>query len=152
MQKDKISFAEYVYKETNSIDEIFPLKFTSYDGYIPMLRVPTMYRLSQNLYFRQMYNARVRSRIWNHVDLRGTGTTIRYRKSRNWTGLSVNLFSGFLTAMGTKEDFEYMPSSIFKDTSTFRLLGEVDIFCLGVMKVSNLPSIKRNSNTSRYSR
>jgi hypothetical protein len=55
--------------------------------------------------------------------------------------------------MGTSKDFEYMPSTLTGDVLEYRMKGNVDIFCLGVIDVKHLPEVKHDSQArGRYIR
>ena len=120
---------------------VFPLRFIPHDGYYPLMSIPVQYKGYDNPYFKGMHNRRIDCRISNKVNLKSAGRSLIYRKGRTWGGPYINLFSGFYSVIASSQDFDYMPSSLFGDDVKYRMKGEIDIFCLGMVKLTELPTI-----------
>ena len=132
--------------------EIYPMKLVPHDGWIPMLIARNQYKSSKNPYFYKSWDRPVRSRVTGSINPLGTGMLLKYRKCRNYSTAPTTLFSGFLSVIGARQDFEYMSSSMFTDDPVYRLVGDVDIFCLGLVKVSGLPDIQFSKGSSKWIR
>jgi hypothetical protein len=143
MMQDKLIFIDGFSNSLELDIESYPLKFIPYEGWMPMIITSSTYKKSGNLYFQGIHYRSIHSRVWNHINPLMTNSILRYRITRNWNGPNITLSSGFLTIMGIKENFEYLPSTLFNEENiNYKLIGDVDIFCLGVVKISKLPEIK----------
>jgi hypothetical protein len=83
------------------------------------------------------------------MNLTSPGSTFTYKKSRSWAGPFINFHSGFLSAIASSQDFDYMPSTLFGNDRKYRMKGEIDVFCLAVVKLTKLPSISVKRETYR---
>lgn len=129
----------------------FPLRFISHDGYYPLLIIPTIYRGTNNPYFIGSHNNHNGCRISNRLSLESAGRNIKYKIGRSLNAPVSNLFSGFFSMLGTKEDFEYMPSSLSRtDDLKYRMKSDIDIFCLGVIKLTDLSHIGLEAKNKKY--
>jgi hypothetical protein len=145
--KDKLVTSEYVPKNIlEKKTEVYPLKFKSSDGWYPLIAIPISYRGDLNPYFKNNFSTRVSCRISNRMDLAGTGIPTKYQTTRHHGGPIVNLYTGFFSAIATRTEFDYMPSSMLGDNIDYQMRADVDVFCLGVVKVSKLPEVKWLSN------
>jgi len=140
---DKLFIHDYYYVHTINGD--YPLRFIPADNYYPLVNVPAMYKGYNNPYFDGIESKGVHCRM-TRMNLVSSGHSFRYRKNRNWTGPKPNLYTGMLTAMGLQDDFDYMPSSLFDLERKYKMVGELDVFCLGVVKTSHLPQVDFKSN------
>lgn len=136
--KTEAIITDYYRKPSNGV--IYPLKFIPHDGYYPLLAIPPIYKGYNNPYFHNSHNRRVNCRL-TQLRLNSSGISFIYRKGRSWGGPFINLHSGFYSVIASPEDFEYMPSSLLSDDKKYRMKGEIDIFCLAVVKTSQLPKV-----------
>jgi hypothetical protein len=127
----------------------FPLKFVPHDSYYPLIGIPVLYLGEHNPYFHNIHIKRVDCRV-NKLRIDSSGNSFIYRKGRSWSGPKLQIYSGYYSVIGSANNFEYMPSDLFGKKRTYRMKGEVDIFCLGVVKLSKLPNFKVNSRKSYY--
>ena len=116
----------------------FPFRIKPYDGYYPLLSIPALYKGPNNPYFQNVHNLRIDCRL-TKLNIRYVGSPFIYRKGRSWSGPKLQLFAGLYSALGSSNEFDYMPSSLLDKTIKFRMRGDIDIFCLAVTKVSELP-------------
>ncbi len=149
--RDNLSIYYNYYGKIIEDDAVFPLKFISHDGYYPLIIIPSFYRGINNPYFRQSYKQHASSRISYRLPFDATGYYIKYRKNRAYSSMPVNLYSGFLSVIGTHEEFDYMPSSLAVDAK-YRMKADLDIFCLGVTKLPYLPEVKIEKSHNSYMR
>jgi len=145
--RDKMMIIDYYQKPSDKV--VYPLRFVPHDGYYPLIAIPPTYKGYHNPYFHGSHNRRVRSRL-SHLNLNSSGIPFIYKKNRSWGGDFINFFSGFYSVIASPDDFEYMPSSLFGNDKKYRMKGEIDIFCLAVVKTSQLPTITIQSE--RYYR
>ena len=145
--EDRLITSEYVPKNIlNKKGEVYPLKFKSHDGWYPLIAIPISYRGDQNPYFRNNFGTRISCRIANRLDLKSTGIQTKYSTTRHFGGSVVNLYTGFFSAIATRGEFDYMPSAMLGDNIDYQMRADVDVFCLGVVKISRLPRVEWLSN------
>ena len=130
---------------------VLPLRFIPQNRYYPLLSIPAMYRGYDNPYFQGVWNKRTISRISDNVSINSSGYLVKYRR-RGHYGESMNIFSGFLSALGTSFDFEYSSSSMMGKERSYRMKGDVDVFCLGLISSAHLPELLYGSSTPHYRR
>jgi hypothetical protein len=116
----------------------YPLEFVPHDGWYPLPRMSTFYKGTKNPYFGNM-GSYARSRVSNHIHLKGPGYAYKYRIRRRGV---VTLYSGLLSSIGLSKNLDLLPSSLVGMNKIFRMYGEPDIFCIGVVKPSKLPELK----------
>jgi len=138
---------DYYTKHSDQVT--YPLEFIPHDGYYPLLSIPTLYKGKNNPYFHNIHNRRIDCRL-NKLHLRSSGNTFVYRKGRSWAGPFINIHSGFFSVIASPQDFDYMPSALSGDRK-YRMKGEIDVFCLAVVKLTKLPTISvTRENYRRY--
>jgi len=136
-----LTITDYVYSNPEK-NIIYPLKFISHDRQFPLIAIPISYRGDQNPYFRNMHNKGTSCRVINKLELEHSGTSIKYRKTNSYGGPVSNIYTGFFSAIATRNDFDYMPSGLLGNDIHYRMKAELDIFCLGIVKLSRLPQVK----------
>ena len=143
----QLTINDYVSEENGMV---LPLRFTLQDGWYPLLAVPSTYRGASNPYFPHIHNTYKTSRV--RLNMKSSGMVQKYKKGRSRYSQPVILYSGFLSAMGSTRDFEYMPSKLTGDDIHYRMKAEMDIFCLAVVRASNLPQVGNTNHQvrSRY--
>ena len=149
----KMIITDYISENPKSSPKtVYPIRFIPHDGYYPLVLIPSLYRDNNNLYFSNMQRKHIGSRIHNRISLESGGFTFRYRMGRAINAPVGNLYSGFLSMMGVKEDFDYMASSLlYGEDKMYRMKGDLDVFCLGVIELAHLPQVKFNvPKQSRY--
>ena len=124
-----------------------PLKFVPFDGYYPLLAIPAYYRGTYNPYFTNIQNSRIDFRL-SKLNIACAGKSFRYSKG---TGQHMNISSGLYSTLASQVDFEFMPSALI-NTKYYRMKGDVDIFCLGIVKLAHLPEFNIHGGVSRYRR
>jgi hypothetical protein len=127
------------YYQKPSDKMVYPLKFVPHDGYYPLISLPVLYKGEYNPYFSNIHIRRIDGRL-GKLNLLSAGIPFIYKKSRSIGGPFINFYSGFYSAIASPDNFEYMPSNIFTDDRKYRMKGEIDIFCLGVVSIKNLPN------------
>ena len=140
--QDRLVISDYVYSKSKEKPVIYPLRFKTHDGWYPLIAIPISYKGESNPYFQDSYTRRVTCRVTDRMNLGGSGYPIKYRKGRHYGGPVSNIYSGFFSAMATRGDFDYMPSALFGIDKKYRMKAELDIFCLGVVKISRLPQVE----------
>jgi len=123
----------------------YPLQFTGHDGLYPLLRLPVLYKGETNPYFDNVPSY-AKGRISNHIRMKSTGYGHRY--SIRGRGI-VTFYSGFISVIGIATNLEYLPSSLSGDKRTYKMYGNPDVFCIGVIRPVHLPKI--TVMKSRYS-
>lgn len=126
-------------------DRKYPMEIKIHDGWFPLLRVPYLLQGSNNPYFN-MGNHRINGRVYNKIKLNNGNYAFKYKAGRRGV---VSIYSGYMSAMGITGGSSNLPSSVY-GLRLYRMYGQPDIFCLGVVKPSKLPIIKRNI-ISKYS-
>jgi len=147
----EMQLGDYHYKDDGP-RMVLPLRFIPQGGYYPLLSIPNVYRGTDNPYFTGMHDRRTTSRLWDKLSLDSAGYPIKYRKNGSAYDTAMNLYTGFLSAMGTIRDFDYMPSTLTGDGAEYRMKGDVDIFCLGVIELAHLPELIYGGTKSKYRR
>jgi len=144
--RTKLQIIDWYQKPSDKI--VYPLRFIPHDGYYPLIAIPPTYKGYNNPYFYGSQNRRVRSRL-SWLNLTSSGIPFIYKKNRSWGGAFINFYSGFLSVIASSDDFEYMPSSLFDRGRKYRMKGEIDVFCLAVVKTSQLPTIEVGKESFR---
>jgi len=125
----------------------FPIYFKPYDGYYPLIMLNMQYG---NHIFAG--SSGVYGRIRNNISLNFAGRNIRYKRRRG--KIPIDIYSGFFTALANNSGFTSSSSDLIHTSDTkHRIDGITDVFCLGVVKVSNLPIItihKRTFNSNIF--
>ena len=137
--RSKMQIIDYYQKPSDKV--VYPLKFIPHDGYYPLIAIPPTYKGYNNPYFHGSQNRKVHSRL-SRLMLTSSGIPFIYKKNRSWGGAFINFYSGFYSVIASPDDFEYMPSSLFDSDRKYRMKGEIDVFCLAVVKTSQLPMVK----------
>ena len=147
-----IEIPDYLYKNSN--DSKFPLRFVVHDGYMALPNVIYPFHPGSNPLFGGIVNCSVSARLHNKLSIGGGSRNFRYRKTRSWHGPRASVFSGYFSVIASPEDFNYMPSDIFKNHHEidYRMVGMVDVFCLGIVKITDLPNVTSINPKTYYVR
>ena len=135
------TISDHVEKDRGTM---YPLNFNLHDGMYPLLRIPVMYK-GTNPYFGWIPSYS-KARIAEHVRPSYPGYVHNYRIRRKGT---ATIFSGFYSVMGMSAAFNYLPSSLM-GTRSYKMCGEVDVFCIGVVKTNKLPKLTFQDSQLRY--
>jgi hypothetical protein len=148
---EKISFTDVFYERTMSHETSFKLGFVPYDGYYPLLRLPTNYRAKDNMYFEGVHKGWIKSTISGLLYPVGGGNYIRYKGRGHRIPMAI--YTGYLSAMGLNSSVSILPSHILDLEEMQRVIsGKVDIFFLAVSKMNDLPNIISYNNSGYGSR
>lgn len=137
----ELTISDYYYRTSNVID--YEFGFVPYDGLYPLLKIPELIHGSHSPYLGNLNETPIRSRLTGYIrlDHRGGKLLFRYRKGIAYGSPIVSLYSGYFSAMGTRDNFEYLPSNLFGPRK-YIMSGEVDVFAIGVVKTNNLPNLE----------